>query len=162
MSKLGAKDAAELLSISPRVMNYKIKVLGIEFPRGRRAQMQTEGRRPARSRRLTRVRSQTGCRCDSDSRRRDPAVAMARCPTDGRATTHKNRRPVYGLSSHRHLLLANQRRKCRPGTDTPRRGQRSEVSQDAENPIQRGASAFGLCEQLRDRAHSRLPSSCLP
>jgi hypothetical protein len=32
------KDAAELLSISPRVMNYKIKTLGIEFPRGRRAQ----------------------------------------------------------------------------------------------------------------------------
>jgi hypothetical protein len=31
------KDAAELLGISPRVMNYKIKVLGIEFPRGRRA-----------------------------------------------------------------------------------------------------------------------------
>jgi len=31
------KDAAELLSISPRVMNYKIKTLGIEFPRGRRA-----------------------------------------------------------------------------------------------------------------------------
>jgi hypothetical protein len=25
------------LSISPRVMNYKIKTLGIEFPRGRRA-----------------------------------------------------------------------------------------------------------------------------
>jgi hypothetical protein len=32
------KDAAELLAISPRVMNYKIKTLGIEFPRGRRAQ----------------------------------------------------------------------------------------------------------------------------
>jgi Nif-specific regulatory protein len=31
------KDAADLLSISPRVMNYKIKTLGIEFPRGRRA-----------------------------------------------------------------------------------------------------------------------------
>jgi len=30
------KDAAELLSISPRVMNYKIKTLGIEIPRGRR------------------------------------------------------------------------------------------------------------------------------
>ena len=28
---------AELLAISPRVMNYKIKTLGIEFPRGRRA-----------------------------------------------------------------------------------------------------------------------------
>ena len=31
------KDAADLLGISPRVMNYKIKVLGIIFPRGRRA-----------------------------------------------------------------------------------------------------------------------------
>jgi DNA-binding NtrC family response regulator len=31
------KDAAELLSISPRVMNYKIKTMGIEFPRSRRA-----------------------------------------------------------------------------------------------------------------------------
>jgi DNA-binding NtrC family response regulator len=31
------KDAAELLSISPRVMNYKIKTLGIDFPRSRRA-----------------------------------------------------------------------------------------------------------------------------
>jgi two-component system response regulator AtoC len=30
------KDAAELLSISPRVMNYKIKTLGIDFPRNRR------------------------------------------------------------------------------------------------------------------------------
>jgi transcriptional regulator with GAF, ATPase, and Fis domain len=30
------KDAAELLSISPRVMNYKIKTLAIEYPRGRR------------------------------------------------------------------------------------------------------------------------------
>jgi len=29
------KDAAELLSISPRVMNYKIKTLGIELPRRR-------------------------------------------------------------------------------------------------------------------------------
>ena len=37
MSNWIQKDAAELLSISPRVMNYKIKVLGIEFPRGRRA-----------------------------------------------------------------------------------------------------------------------------
>jgi DNA-binding NtrC family response regulator len=31
MSNWVQKDAAELLSISPRVMNYKIKVLGIEF-----------------------------------------------------------------------------------------------------------------------------------
>jgi hypothetical protein len=30
------KDAAELLAISPRVMNYKIKTLGIDFPKGRR------------------------------------------------------------------------------------------------------------------------------
>jgi DNA-binding NtrC family response regulator len=30
------KDAAELLSISPRVMNYKIKTLGIDFPKNRR------------------------------------------------------------------------------------------------------------------------------
>ena len=29
------KDAAELLSISPRVMNYKIKTLNIELPRRR-------------------------------------------------------------------------------------------------------------------------------
>ena len=42
MSNWVQKDAAELLAISPRVMNYKIKVLGIEFPRGRRAQMQPE------------------------------------------------------------------------------------------------------------------------
>ena len=27
---------AELLAISPRVMNYKIKTLGIDFPEGRR------------------------------------------------------------------------------------------------------------------------------
>jgi len=37
MSNWVQKDAAELLSISPRVINYKIKTLGIEFPRGRRA-----------------------------------------------------------------------------------------------------------------------------
>jgi hypothetical protein len=30
------KDAAELLAISPRVMNYKIKILNIEIPRSRR------------------------------------------------------------------------------------------------------------------------------
>ena len=29
------KDAAELLQISPRVMNYKIKTLNIELPRRR-------------------------------------------------------------------------------------------------------------------------------
>ncbi|HEY2153121.1 MAG TPA: helix-turn-helix domain-containing protein, partial [Vicinamibacterales bacterium] len=37
MSNWVQKDAAELLAISPRVMNYKIKTLAIEFPRGRRA-----------------------------------------------------------------------------------------------------------------------------
>ncbi len=37
MSNWVQKDAAELLSISPRVINYKIKVLGIQFPNGRRA-----------------------------------------------------------------------------------------------------------------------------
>jgi len=36
MSNWVQKDAAELLGISPRVMNYKIKTLRIEFPRGRR------------------------------------------------------------------------------------------------------------------------------
>ena len=33
MSNWVQKDAAELLAISPRVMNYKIKTLGIDFPR---------------------------------------------------------------------------------------------------------------------------------
>ena len=42
MSNWVQKDAAEMLAISPRVMNYKIKVLGIELPRGRRAQEQAE------------------------------------------------------------------------------------------------------------------------
>src|SRR6188768_2289151 len=41
MSNWVQKDAAELLSISPRVMNYKIKTLRIEFPRGRRLQPPT-------------------------------------------------------------------------------------------------------------------------
>ena len=36
MSNWVQKDAAELLAISPRVMNYKIKILNIELPRGRR------------------------------------------------------------------------------------------------------------------------------
>ena len=35
MSNWVQKDAAELLDISPRVMNYKIKTLGIELPRRR-------------------------------------------------------------------------------------------------------------------------------
>ena len=39
MSNWVQKDAAELLPISPRVMNYKIKVLGIDFPRGRRSML---------------------------------------------------------------------------------------------------------------------------
>jgi hypothetical protein len=37
MSNWVQKDAAELLAISPRVMNYKIKTLNIAFPKGRRA-----------------------------------------------------------------------------------------------------------------------------
>jgi Nif-specific regulatory protein len=36
MSNWVQKDAADLLGISPRVMNYKIKVLNIEIPRSRR------------------------------------------------------------------------------------------------------------------------------
>jgi len=36
MSNWVQKDAAELLAISPRVMNYKIKTMGITLPRGRR------------------------------------------------------------------------------------------------------------------------------
>jgi DNA-binding NtrC family response regulator len=43
MSNWVQKDAAELLSISPRVMNYKIKTLGIDFPRGRRASASSFG-----------------------------------------------------------------------------------------------------------------------
>jgi DNA-binding NtrC family response regulator len=39
MSNWIQKDAAELLSISPRVMNYKIKTLGITLPRQRRTQI---------------------------------------------------------------------------------------------------------------------------
>ena len=42
MSNWVQKDAAELLAISPRVMNYKIKVMGIELPRSRRVQEQAE------------------------------------------------------------------------------------------------------------------------
>ena len=40
MSNWVQKDAAELLAISPRVMNYKIKTLGIDFPKGRRTMLQ--------------------------------------------------------------------------------------------------------------------------
>ena len=39
MSNWIQKDGAELLAISPRVMNYKIKTLGIELPRSRRRQV---------------------------------------------------------------------------------------------------------------------------
>ena len=46
MSNWVQKDAAELLNISPRVMNYKIKTLGIEFPRGRRAAPLTPAEAP--------------------------------------------------------------------------------------------------------------------
>ena len=41
MSNWVQKDAAELLAISPRVMNYKIKTLGIDYPRGRRPMRRT-------------------------------------------------------------------------------------------------------------------------
>ena len=47
MSNWVQKDAAELLAISPRVMNYKIKTLGIDFPRGRRAALQHHDRTAA-------------------------------------------------------------------------------------------------------------------
>jgi hypothetical protein len=36
MSNWVQKDGAELLGISPRVMNYQIKILSIEIPRSRR------------------------------------------------------------------------------------------------------------------------------
>jgi two-component system, NtrC family, response regulator AtoC len=42
MSNWVQKDAAELLQISARVINYKIKTLGIEFPKSRRAQVMEE------------------------------------------------------------------------------------------------------------------------
>jgi transcriptional regulator with GAF, ATPase, and Fis domain len=38
MSNWVQKDAAQLLAISPRVINYKIKTLKIAFPRGRKAE----------------------------------------------------------------------------------------------------------------------------
>jgi DNA-binding NtrC family response regulator len=42
MSNWVQKDAAELLAISPRVMNYKIKTLGIDYSgRGRRQLVET-------------------------------------------------------------------------------------------------------------------------
>jgi two-component system, NtrC family, response regulator AtoC len=46
MSNWVQKDAAELLSISPRVMNYKIKTLEIQFPHGRRAAPMIEPESP--------------------------------------------------------------------------------------------------------------------
>jgi len=42
MSNWVQKDAAELLAISPRVMNYKIKTLGIDYARGGRRPMISE------------------------------------------------------------------------------------------------------------------------
>ncbi|MEO7157467.1 MAG: helix-turn-helix domain-containing protein, partial [Vicinamibacterales bacterium] len=42
MSNWVQKDAAELLAISPRVMNYKIKTLGIDYARGGRRQVVLE------------------------------------------------------------------------------------------------------------------------
>src|SRR3954447_3398043 len=41
MSNWVQKDAAELLAISPRVMNYKIKTLGIDCARGRRPMIES-------------------------------------------------------------------------------------------------------------------------
>jgi transcriptional regulator with GAF, ATPase, and Fis domain len=41
MSNWVQKDAAELLAISPRVMNYKIKTLGIDYARGRRPMVES-------------------------------------------------------------------------------------------------------------------------
>jgi hypothetical protein len=54
MSNWVQKDAAELLSISPRVMNYKIKTLGIDFPRAgaRRCSSSIRHRGRTRSRRF--------------------------------------------------------------------------------------------------------------
>ena len=47
MSSWTQKDAAELLAISPRVMNYKIKTLKIDLPRSRRPQVaKASERRP--------------------------------------------------------------------------------------------------------------------
>ena len=43
MSNWVQKDAAELLSISPRVMNYKIKTLGIDYPRRRATVLEAAG-----------------------------------------------------------------------------------------------------------------------
>jgi DNA-binding NtrC family response regulator len=43
MSNWVQKDAADLLSISPRVINYKIKMLGIEFPKSRREMAEESG-----------------------------------------------------------------------------------------------------------------------
>ena len=42
MSNWVQKDAAELLQISARVINYKIKTLGIEFPKSRRPVMEEQ------------------------------------------------------------------------------------------------------------------------
>ena len=82
MSNWVQKDAAELLSISPRVMNYKIKTLGIEFPRGRRA---------------------------APLRRRQPAAAAGR--TDGaRKSGHPaSSRGLTRLSCHRSSGLLRAR-----------------------------------------------------
>ena len=49
MSNWVQKDAAELLSISPRVMNYKIKTLGIDYTRGGRRIRCSRRRRPSRT-----------------------------------------------------------------------------------------------------------------
>jgi DNA-binding NtrC family response regulator len=49
MSNWVQKDAAELLGISPRVMNYKIKILSIEIPRSRRQVVPQEPAVPTNS-----------------------------------------------------------------------------------------------------------------
>ena len=44
-------EAAELLGISPRVMNYKIKILNIEIPRGQADRAERSAHRPRHERR---------------------------------------------------------------------------------------------------------------
>ena len=79
MSNWVQKDAAELLSISPRVMNYKIKTLGIEFPRGRRAapRSRSSRRRPSRSTVQSRGRRRAGVSQSARWRRDDRSLRPA-------------------------------------------------------------------------------------
>jgi hypothetical protein len=73
MSKWVQKDAAALLHISPRVMNYKIKVLGIEIPRKGRAMVEPHAEPDSGS---------TDSTCF-------PASSVSSC---GGETTHRDRR----------------------------------------------------------------------